>query len=41
MFESWIALSASEGPFRIVVRGEKRHARLVREVVALDIEQAR
>jgi hypothetical protein len=35
------ALSASEGPFRIVVPGEKRHARWVREVVALDIQQAR
>ena len=35
------ALSASEGPFRIVVPGEKRHARWVREVVGLDIQQAR
>jgi len=34
------ALSASEGPFRIVVPGEKRHARWVREVSALDVEQA-
>ena len=35
------ALSAPEAPFRIVVPGEKRHARWVREVVALDIQQAR
>jgi hypothetical protein len=35
------ALSASEGPFRIVVPDEKRHARWVREVIALDIQQAR
>jgi hypothetical protein len=35
------ALSGSEGPFRIVVPGEKRHARWVREVVALDIQHAR
>lgn len=34
-------LSASEGPFRIVVPGEKRHARWAREVIDLDIEQAR
>ena len=34
-------LSASEGPFRIVVPGEKRHARWVREVTVLDIRQAR
>ena len=33
-------LSAPEGPFRIVVPGEKRHARWVREVTNLDIEQA-
>jgi len=33
-------LSAPEGPFRIVVPGEKRHARWVREVTDLDIEQA-
>ncbi|MBV8360135.1 MAG: molybdopterin-dependent oxidoreductase [Deltaproteobacteria bacterium] len=33
-------LSPSEGPFRIVVPGEKRHARWVREVTNLDIEQA-
>ena len=34
-------LSAPEGPFRIVVPGEKRHARWVREVIGLDIRQAR
>lgn len=34
-------LSAREGPFRIVVPGEKRHARWVRRVTALDIRQAR
>lgn len=34
-------LSAPEGPFRMVVPGEKRHARWVREVIDLDIEQAR
>jgi DMSO/TMAO reductase YedYZ molybdopterin-dependent catalytic subunit len=34
-------LSAPEGPLRIVVPGEKRHARWVREVIDLDIEQAR
>jgi molybdopterin-binding protein len=35
------ALSASEGPFRIVVPEEKRHARWVRQVMALDVQQAR
>jgi len=34
-------LSSKEGPFRIVVPGEKRHARWVREVTALDIQEAR
>jgi Oxidoreductase molybdopterin binding domain len=34
-------LSAPEGPFRIVVPDEKRHARWVREVIRLDIQQAR
>ena len=29
-----------EGPFRLIVAGEKRHARWVREVIALDIEEA-
>lgn len=28
------------GPFRLVVAGEKRHARWVREVTALDVEEA-
>ena len=35
------ALSASEGPFRMVVPGEERHARGVQEVVGLYIQQAR
>ena len=34
-------LSAPEGPFRIVVPGEKRHARWVREVIDLDVHRAR
>jgi hypothetical protein len=34
------ALAAKEGPFRLIVAGEKRHARWVREVTALDIEEA-
>lgn len=34
-------LLAPEGPFRIIVPAEKRHARWVREVIDLDIEQAR
>jgi Oxidoreductase molybdopterin binding domain len=34
-------LSSKEGPFRIVVPGEKRHARWVRQVSALDIQEAR
>jgi len=34
-------LSSKEGPFRIVVPGEKRHARWVREVTALVIQEAR
>ena len=34
-------LSSKEGPFRIVVPGEKRHARWVREVIALDVEHPR
>ncbi len=33
-------LSASEGPFRMVVPGEKRHARWVREVTSLDVRAA-
>jgi hypothetical protein len=35
------SLSAPEGPFRIVVPDEKRHARWVREVIRLDIQQGR
>jgi hypothetical protein len=34
-------LAPPEGPFRLVVAGEKRHARWVREVTALDIEEAK
>jgi hypothetical protein len=34
-------LLAPEGPFRIIVPAEKRHARWVREVIDFDIEQAR
>lgn len=34
-------LAPPEGPFRLIVPGEKRHARWVREVTALDIEEAR
>jgi DMSO/TMAO reductase YedYZ molybdopterin-dependent catalytic subunit len=34
------ALPSPEGPFRVIVEGEKRHARWVREVTALDVEQA-
>ena len=33
-------LSAAEGPFRIVVPGEKRHARWVRNVTALTVKTA-
>ena len=33
-------LGSSEGPFRIVVPAEKRRARWVRQVTALDVEQA-
>jgi len=33
-------LSATEGPFRIVVPGEKRHARWVRNVTALAVKTA-
>jgi hypothetical protein len=32
-------LSPQEGPFRIIVPGEKRHARWVRQVTALKVEQ--
>jgi hypothetical protein len=31
-------LSSKRGPFRIVVPGEKRHARWVREATALDVQ---
>ena len=34
-------ISSPEGPFRLVVPGEKRHARWVREVTSFDVEQAR
>jgi molybdopterin-dependent oxidoreductase-like protein protein len=34
------AMQSPEGPFRLIVEGEKRHARWVREVTALDVEQA-
>ena len=33
-------LMPSEGSFRIIVPGEKRHARWVREVISLDIQEA-
>jgi DMSO/TMAO reductase YedYZ molybdopterin-dependent catalytic subunit len=33
-------LAPPQGPFRLVVAGEKRHARWVREVTTLDIEEA-
>lgn len=35
------AISAPQGPFRLIVPGEKRHARWVREVTVLDVEEAR
>lgn len=34
------ALVSPEGPFRLIVDGEKRHARWVREVITFDVEQA-
>lgn len=34
------AMAPPQGPFRLVVPGEKRHARWVREVTALDVEAA-
>ena len=34
------AMQSPEGPFRLIVEGEKRHARWVREVTMLDVEQA-
>ena len=33
-------LSPAEGPFRIVVPGEKRHARWIRKVIALSVRPA-
>jgi len=33
-------IGSSEGPLRIVVPGEKRHARWVKQVTVLDVEQA-
>jgi len=33
-------MAPPQGPFRLVVAGEKRHARWVREVTALDVEEA-
>ena len=35
-----VALPAREGPFRLVVPGEKRAARWVRQVTAIDVEDA-
>jgi DMSO/TMAO reductase YedYZ molybdopterin-dependent catalytic subunit len=35
------AFAPPEGPLRLVVSGEKRHARWVREVIAFDVEEAR
>ncbi|HEV3165019.1 MAG TPA: molybdopterin-dependent oxidoreductase [Isosphaeraceae bacterium] len=34
-------MSAKEGPLRVIVPGEKRHSRWVRQVIALKIGQAR
>lgn len=34
------ALPAREGPFRLIVPGEKREARWVRQVTAIDVEDA-
>jgi DMSO/TMAO reductase YedYZ molybdopterin-dependent catalytic subunit len=34
-------IAPPEGPLRLVIPGERRHARWVREVTALDLEQAR
>jgi hypothetical protein len=34
------ALASPEGPFRLIVAEEKRHARWVRDVTTLDVEQA-
>jgi hypothetical protein len=35
-----VALSAREGPYRLIVPGEKREARWVRQVTAIDVEDA-
>ncbi len=35
------AMAAPEGPFRLIVPGEKRHARWVRQVTTLVVEEAR
>jgi len=35
------ALGSGEGPFRLVAPDDKRHARWVRKVTVLDVEQAR
>jgi DMSO/TMAO reductase YedYZ molybdopterin-dependent catalytic subunit len=35
------AITPPEGPFRLVVPGEKRHARWVREVTTIDVEEVR
>jgi DMSO/TMAO reductase YedYZ molybdopterin-dependent catalytic subunit len=34
------AMPSPIGPFRVIVEGEKRHARWVREVTTLDVEEA-
>jgi hypothetical protein len=34
------SLDAVEGPFRIIVPGEKRHARWVRQVTELEVKSA-
>ena len=34
-------MTPKEGPFRLIVPGEKRHARWVREVTTLDVEEAK
>jgi len=35
------AIAPPEGPFRLIVPGEGRHARWVREVTALEVEEAK
>jgi len=34
-------IPSPEGPFRLVIPDEKRHARWVREVIALDVQEAK